>query len=107
MNRAMGGIRAGNDEFRYRVHATSMDSRQGAGALCSVRESVTGRTECVRRARSGLWGEGRGNAPSYPATRVPKQPLTSGAEPRNSHHVSYIDLDSIVLIISNLEPIST
>ena len=58
MNRAMGGKRAGNYEFRYRVHATSMDSRQGAGALCSVRESVTGRTECVRRARSGLWGEG-------------------------------------------------
>ena len=24
-------------------------------------------TECVRRARSGLRGEGRGNAPSYPA----------------------------------------
>ena len=30
----------------------------------------TRRTECVRRARSGLWGKGRGNAPFYPVGKM-------------------------------------
>ena len=30
----------------------------------------TRRTECVRRARSGLWGKGRGNAPFYPVIKM-------------------------------------
>ena len=31
-----------------------------------MRESAVRGTECVRRARSGLWGKGRSNAPFYP-----------------------------------------
>ena len=61
----------GNPEFHQSVHETAVDSRPGEGCTDSTRANLGEQAdaECVNRARSGLWGEGLGNDPSYPASR--------------------------------------